>query len=98
MIKHIVMWKLEEVAEGNDRDENAKLIKTSLEALVGVIDGIIKLEVGQNINPKGHDLVLYSEFESLEALHAYDAHPEHQKVREFLRKVIVERVAIDYEV
>lgn len=28
MIKHIVMWKLKDEAEGNSKDENAKIIKT----------------------------------------------------------------------
>ncbi|WP_308753845.1 Dabb family protein [uncultured Anaerotruncus sp.] len=97
MVKHIVMWKLEEVAEGNTREDNARLIKQGLEALNGVIDGILTLEVGKNINPKGFDLVLYSEFVSAEALKAYDQHPEHLKMREFIRKVITERVVADYE-
>ena len=98
MVKHIVMWKLEEVAEGNTRDENARLIKQGLEALPGIVDGIISLEVGRNFNPKGFDLVLNSEFVSAEALHAYDKHPEHLKMREFIHKVITERVVADYEV
>ena len=98
MIKHIVMWKLEEVAEGNTRDYNAQYIKENLEALPEVIDGILKLEVGRNVNPKGFDLVLCSEFVSMDALKAYDSHPAHLRVREFVRKVIVERVVADYEV
>ena len=98
MIKHIVMWNLEDVAEGNSRDENARRIKKGLESLKGVIDGIIHLEVGINVNPKGFDLVLYSEFSSMDALKEYDCHPEHLKMREFIHKVITERVVADYEV
>ena len=37
MIKHIVMWKLKDEAEGNSKDENAKIIKNSLEDLKGKI-------------------------------------------------------------
>ena len=33
MIKHIVMWKLKEFAEGADRARNATRLKTELEAL-----------------------------------------------------------------
>ena len=33
MIKHIVMWKLKEEAEGHSKEENAKLIKNMLEGL-----------------------------------------------------------------
>lgn len=99
MIKHIVMWKLDEVAEGNSRGENAAKIKRELEALVGVIDGLLRLEVGVCVNsPKNFDLMLYSEFESLDALKAYDVHSAHQKVRDFIRKVISERTVGDYEI
>ena len=33
MIKHIVMWKLKDEAEGNSKAENAKIIKNSIEDL-----------------------------------------------------------------
>lgn len=97
MFKHIVMWNLADVAEGYSRDQNARKIKSDLEALPAVIDGILKLEVGININPKGYDLVLYSEFVTAEAMAAYDTHPAHCKCRDYIRKVITERVVADYE-
>ncbi|MBE6906800.1 MAG: Dabb family protein [Ruminococcaceae bacterium] len=97
MIKHIVMWKLEDVAQGSTRTENALQIKQMLEALPEKIDGILKLEVGIDTNPKNYDVVLYSEFVSPEALAAYDVHPAHVKCKDFIKKVIVERVACDYE-
>lgn len=97
MIKHIVMWKLEDVAQGNTKDENAQQIKIMLEALTGQIDGLLKLEVGIDDSLKNYDVVLYSEFVSRDALAAYDIHPEHIKCKEFIKQVIVERVACDYE-
>ena len=33
MIKHIVMWKLKDEAEGSDKQTNAKIMKSKLEAL-----------------------------------------------------------------
>ena len=98
MVKHIVLWKREEVAEGSSRDDNAARIKESLEALVGKIDGLLKLEVSRTFNPKGFDLALYSEFATREALAVYEQHPEHLKAREFIRKVITERDIADYEI
>ncbi len=97
MMKHIVMWKLEDVAQGSTRAENALQIKQMLEALSGTIDGILKLEVGIDTNLKNYDVVLYSEFVSSEALAAYDVHPAHVKCKDFIKKVIVERVACDYD-
>lgn len=98
VIKHIVMWKLEDVAQGNTKNENALQIKEMLEALVGQIEGILKLEVGIDPNPKNYDVVLYSEFVSPQALAAYDVHPAHVKCKEFIKKVIIERIACDYKV
>ena len=79
MIKHIVMWKLKDEALGATAAENAKRLKERLEALKGVVDGVIELEVGINTNPSeaAFDVVLYSVFETMDALEAYRTHPEH---------------------
>ncbi|HAN44635.1 MAG TPA: stress responsive protein [Ruminococcaceae bacterium] len=97
MIKHIVFWNLKDEAEGGTKLENGRIIKQRLEALVGVVDGLLKAEVGFNYNPHGYDLCLYSEFATKEAQEAYQEHPEHLKVREFVRKVITERAVVDFE-
>ena len=97
MLKHIVMWKLKDYAEGRSRDENIKYIKSMLEALPGVIAEIKFIEVGANINAdRSCDAVLYSEFETLEDLQAYQEHPEHKKVSEYVAKVREARIAGDY--
>ena len=81
MVKHIVLWKLKDEAEGNDKDTNMRIIKERLEALVGVVPGLLKLEVGFNYVKNDFDLCLYSEFVSNEALENYDSHPAHLAVR-----------------
>ena len=100
MIKHIVMWKLEESAEGNSKLENAQIIKKKLEALVGIIPEIIELEVGIDMlgTNQSYDVVLVSTFKGLEELDIYAKHPEHVKVGEFVGKVRKDRIAVDYEV
>lgn len=98
MIKHIVFWKLKDEAMGNDKWENARIIKERLEALVGVIPGLIENEVGLNLNGGEYDAALYSVFESTQALQAYDIHPEHTKIRGFVAEARISRLAIDYEV
>lgn len=100
MIKHLVFFKLAEEAEGNAKAENILLIKEKLEALKGVIPVIRKIEVFPNhsrASSENYDIVLDSEFDSLEDLKAYVVHPEHQKAGEFIAKVKIGRVAIDYE-
>ncbi len=99
MIKHIVMWKFHEEAEGRTKLENARLMKQKLEALVGVVPQIRFLEVGVNEKESemAYDAVLISEFDSYEDLAAYKIHPEHQKVSEFCKKVRESRRFVDYQ-
>ena len=99
MIKHIVMWKLKEFAEGKNMVENANTIKFQLESLRDKIDQIKFIEVGINLEPslQAYDVVLISEFENMEDLNTYQNHPEHLKVAEFIGKVRAERVFVDYE-
>lgn len=99
MVKHIVLWRLKDFAEGADKASNAGKIKVELEALRGRIPGLTEIEVGVNFDPSGaaYDLALYSVFESKEALQAYQSHPEHVRVAEFIGRVRSERVVADYE-
>ncbi len=100
MIKHIVMWKLKESASGNTKEKNALLIKEKLEALNGKIPGLLKLEVGIDFSQtqESSDIVLYSEFESREALNNYQSHPEHKAIIPFVAEVREERRVVDYEI
>ena len=41
MVTHIVFWALKDEAEGHSKRENAEHIKEMLEALVGVVPGLI---------------------------------------------------------
>ena len=100
MIKHLVFFKLAGEAEGNAKAENILLVKEKLEALKAVIPVIRKIVVFQNhprASSENYDIVLDSEFDSLEDLKIYAEHPEHLKVGEFIAKVRIGRTAIDYE-
>jgi hypothetical protein len=100
MIKHIVFWKLKEQANGLNKVENAAAIKQNLEALNGQIEGLIHLEVGLDFlgSAESADLILYSEFESKEALEFYASHPLHKAVMPFIAEARSERRVVDYEV
>ncbi len=100
MVKHIVMWQLQEEALGNDSLENARQLKQALEALLGEIPGLLKIEVGFECAPgsDAREIVLYSELESWQALKAYQAHPKHQAVIPFVKSVCSDRRVVDYEV
>lgn len=98
MLKHIVMFRLQDHAQGNDKAANGQMIKQRLEALIGVIPGLVKMEVGLNIasGEMACDVVLYSELESREALAVYQKHPAHVEILEFILSVCTERRVVDY--
>lgn len=99
MIKHIVMWRLHEQANGLDKASNAQLAKDKLEALAGQIPGLIKIEVGYDFSggEMSADLVLYSELASKQALADYASHPAHVEVVQFILSICSERRVVDYE-
>ncbi len=98
MLKHIVMFKVKDFAEGAGKADNVQGIKTRLEALPGMIEEIRSFEVGINSidNGNAYDLVLCSEFDSKEDLFRYQKHPEHIMVVDFVNKVCASRVVVDY--
>jgi heme-degrading monooxygenase HmoA len=100
MIKHIVMWKLKSQVEESDRAANAQMVKQKLESLNGQIPGLIKIEVGIDFSQTdaSFDVVLYSEFDSREALAAYHHHPLHLAVAPFIGAVREQRVLVDYDI
>jgi hypothetical protein len=99
-VKHIVLWRLKENAGGVSREANARAVKERLEALRGRIPGLRHIEVGIDFerSPAAYDVALYSEFESRDALAAYQKHPEHLRVAELIASVRDARVLVDYEV
>jgi hypothetical protein len=100
VIRHVVLWKLRPHAEGADAGQNARTIKAELEGLRGRIPGLLAIEVGLNLEPSAaaYDLALVAAFESADALAAYQLHPEHARIAEFVGRVRQERVVVDYVV
>ena len=98
MIKHIVMWQLKDHAEGADKATNALKMKSLLDACAGLVPGMRAFEVA--IAQPGlectYDVVLYSEFDSMEALDAYQNHPQHVALKPFVGAVRSARQCMDY--
>lgn len=100
MIKHIVMWQLKERAEGADKATNAAKMKTLLEACADIVPGTLAFEVAlaQPGYECTYDVVLYSVFESAEALDAYQNHPQHVALKPFIGEVRSARQCMDYAI
>ena len=92
MVKHIVLYTLK---EGVDKEKAVAIIKEQLEPLVGVIPGLLHMEIRQAYN--GMDYALYSEFESREALENYAGHPAHLAAKDHVWDFLDTRVCADYD-
>lgn len=92
MITHIVLWKLH-------RLQDVPAMQAQLASLAETVPGIQKLSVGVPASPEGPmaHISLYSEFQSWEDLETYKQHPAHLKVVDFIKPLVRERMASDYE-
>ena len=84
------------IFEGVDKTAAVEKIASLLEPLVGKIPGLLWMELNETFQG-GMDYVLYSEFESREALIAYAEHPLHLAAKDQFFDMIATRVAGDYE-
>ncbi|HKM92157.1 MAG TPA: Dabb family protein [Prolixibacteraceae bacterium] len=99
MIKHVVLFKLKNFDSEAEKEEALNKFKTMLLALENHIPELKYIEVGQHflIDSPSFDLCLITHFESLTDLDAYQVHPEHLKVGQFVKQISVNRAAVDYE-
>ncbi|WP_080875803.1 Dabb family protein [Oceanobacillus timonensis] len=98
MIKHIVQWNHGEHFSEAEKKANAEKIKSELESLKEMVDGVVSIQV--IINPlatSDRDIILDSEFETEEALQQYQIHPEHVRVSNFVKECVQDRVCVDYQ-
>lgn len=101
MIRHIVMFRFQDEAEGKTKTENVLATKAMLDALPAKIPQILSSEVrvgAEGADETNYDLVLISDFESLETLSEYISHPDHRAVGAFMRPLRESRACIDLEI
>lgn len=100
MIKHIVMFKLSENAEGKTRKENLDTALDMLKdfkELIPVIKDFKAVSNSPDAPDSNYDLALICDFLNIDDLNAYQTHPEHLKFGKFITKVRESRACIDYE-
>jgi len=99
MIKHIVMWKLQNKTVTASADERAQELKRQLLALKDLVPSLRKIEVVFNdaaASTDNHDIALITEFDDIAGLKEYVIHPEHIKVGSYVKAVTEARTCIDY--
>jgi Stress responsive A/B Barrel Domain len=97
MIKHIVMWRISGSSDQGKTDA-MNFVKRAFESLNGKIPGMRMLEIGIDTSRVDYacDVVLYSEFDSPDALANYANHPEHLRVKEMIGEIRIARHQVDY--
>ena len=91
MFRHVVCQKF---IDKNDVLEAARLLR----ALPEQIPELLCMEVGLNEfeTERSFDLCLIATFENIDGLHAYEKHPAHQAVRNFIKPRRSGTVSVDF--
>lgn len=94
MLTHIVFFKLKQRTP-----EIVAKTKEVLSNMEGKIPQLKYIEVGVDVlhSERSYDIALVTRFDSLDDLNAYQVHPVHQGVIEYMGTVREASVAVDYE-
>jgi len=100
MIKHIVMFKITDAENKDDRLNKALMMKSVFDNLIERIDTIRFYEVGINSgnSDSAYDLVINSSFDTWNDLEIYTKHPEHQEAIKLNKHIQKVKAVIDYEI
>lgn len=100
MVKHIVMFKFLDSAEGRTKKENLLIAADMLIDLQGKVPTLVSSSVSLNselADKSNYDLVLVADFNDFEGLNEYIVHPLHKAVGAFMKNVLESRACVDYE-
>lgn len=94
VITHIVFFKLKDRSSGHIAEVRDKLL-----TLEGNVPQLRHLEVGIDVirSDRSYDLALVAKFDSLEDLQAYQVHPFHVQIANYIAGVRESAIAVDYE-
>ncbi|GAM09002.1 stress responsive A/B Barrel Domain protein [Geobacter sp. OR-1] len=95
MITHIVLFKLKEPTASNIAAAREKL-----ESMAGKIPMLRHLEVGVDLvrTERSYDVALYTKFDSLADMQAYQVYPYHgEDVAPYMRSISSAVASADYE-
>lgn len=93
MITHIVFFKM---ADRNQ--ESVEKVRDVLLNMKGKIECLKYIEVGVDVlhSQRSFDVALITKFDSMEDLDAYQIHPVHVGVKEFMKTAAESSVTVDY--
>lgn len=94
MIKHIVMYKLK-----NPTEENCRAIVEKFMSMQGKIDILKSVISGTDFvkSSRSFDVVLECVFKNKQDMEAYQVHPVHIPVKQFVGTLVEKAHSVDYE-
>lgn len=94
MITHIVLFKLKD-----NSTENIEKARDILIDMEGKIRELKDIEVGIDVthSDRSYDMALITKFDNVEDLEAYQVHPVHVEVAEYILSVRESTVTVDFE-
>ena len=94
MLTHVVLFKLKERTE-----ENIAEVVSRLAGLAESVPMVRSLEVGADVvkSARAYDVALIVKFDDLDGMEAYQVHPAHVPVSQYVRGVIESAVSVDFE-
>lgn len=103
MVRHIVMFRFKDRANGKSKEENLKEAKEKMLALPEQIPQVVDLSVRfciKDYDERNYDYIIDTTFNTIDDLNEYQFHPAHEEFGKYIRSVIVEggRASIDYEI
>jgi len=99
MVKHVVLWKLDNSYSEQEKETILQELRSRIMALDNYITELLHLEVylRDKSSPESYyDIILESVFNNPGDLETYQKHPEHQKVVNFAKTIKLQRAAIDF--
>ena len=99
MIRHIVLFKLKEFSSEDERNDVLEKVLINFRSLIGEIPQIRFFKVEKDIvqGMSSYDIIIDSNFDSLEDLRAYQNHPAHQYAVNQNKQWSEQKAVIDYE-
>lgn len=100
MVKHMILWKIDEKFSSEEKIKIMADAKRELEALKGKVPGLLEIKLQTEKLPSSNaDMMLDSTLESEDALKGYQTHPDHVAVANgFVRPYTSERLCLDFEI
>ncbi len=99
MVKHIVLFKIKDDIQADDKQVIMTTFRDDILALRNIISCIKDINVGFNINPDEQwDICLDSTFETLDDVRYYSKHPQHVMAAGKLKPHLCGRSCVDFEI